>query len=612
MFMRVAAAVAACISCSIACADQADQSDSTSDFDTVVVTASRVAQPVSDVIGSVTVIDRDDIKQRQAQSLQDLLRGEAGIDIYNNGGPGKASGMYMRGANTDQTLILVDGQRLGSATDGTTAIQFIPVDQIERIEIVRGSRSSLYGSDAIGGVIQIFTRKSNGVNAAAGYGYHDTQNYSAGAGYKQNGWQFNVNGNYLQSNGINSCAGSPLIFSAGCGTNEPDDDGYRNLSGTLNFGYVNDDTDVEFNSLYARGFTAYDGTFVNETRFTESTSGMKLQTRMAGNVGAVLSAGVTQDRQSDYENSVYMSRFNTNKQQASLQSNWQIDSSQSLTAGIDYLKDTIDSDTQYTATSRRNTGEFAEYMLKQDSAELNASVRNDDNEQFGSNRTGSLGLKWWTRNKDLSFNAGWSKAFHAPSFNDLYYPGYSNPDLLPEISRSTELGISATSASLTWSLQAYETNVDHLIALNNQYLPFNIGQARLRGIEFTLNKTWKQWNTAITYTLQDPRSRASDDNFNHILPRRTRQAGRFNLGYTSGKLQIFGMLNIIGPRFDDLANSYRLGGYTTLDINASWNFTKTFSAQLKFGNVFNRQYESAALFNQPGRNVYFTVSYHHH
>lgn len=609
MSIRIAAAIAVCISCTTALADQSQES--TGPLDTVVVTASRIQQSVSDVIGSVTVIDRKQIEQRQAQSLQDLLRGEAGIDIYNNGGLGKASGIFMRGTNTDEVLILVDGQRLGSATDGTTAIQFIPVDQIERIEIVRGPRSSLYGSDAIGGVIQIFTRKPKGVHASAGYGYHDTQNYSAGAGYKKHGWQFNINGNYLQSNGINSCAGSPLTFSVGCGTYEPDDDGYRNLSGTMNFGYVSGDTDLQFNSLYARGFTAFDGSFVNETRFTESTSGAKLQTRMAKNFVTSVSVGTTQDRQSDYENGLYMSRFNTRRHRASLQSNWQITSSQTFIAGIDYLKDAVDSDTQYTKTSRRNTGEFAEYLIKQDAAELDASIRNDDDQQFGSNRTGSFGLKWWTRNRALSLNVGWGKAFHAPTFNDLYYPGYSNPDLLPEISRSTEVGLSGTAASLDWSLQAYETKVDDLIALNNLYLPFNIGQARLRGVEFTLNETWKQWNTAITYTLQDPRSRSDGENFNHILPRRSRQSGRLSAGYTAGKLQMLGILNVVGPRFDDLANTYRLGGYTTLDLNVSWSFSPTITSQLKLSNVFDRQYESAALFKQPGRNVNFTVSWKH-
>lgn len=608
MSIRIAAAIAVCISSTVVFADQMDSADS---LDTVVVTASRVAQPVSDVIGSVTVIDSNEIEQRQAQSLQDLLRGEAGIDIYNSGGLGKDSGIYLRGANTDETLILVDGLRLGSATAGTTAIQFIPVDQIERIEIVRGPRSSLYGSDAMGGVIQIFTRNSDGENASVGYGYHDTQNYSAGAGFKKDGWRFNVNGNYLQSNGINSCSGSPLIYSVGCGVYEPDDDGYRNLSGILNFGYTAGDTDLAFNSLYTKGFTAFDGSFVNQTRFTESTSGVKLQTRMADNMVTSLSGGITQDRQSDFENGLYMSRFNTEKHQASLQSDWQIASSQSLIVGVDYLNDAIDSDTQFTETSRHNTGEFMEYMLKQDAAELNASIRNDDNEQYGANQTGSLGLKWSTSSKALSFNAGWGKAFHAPTFNDLYYPGYSNSNLLPEVSQSTELGMSGAAASLTWSLQAYETAIDDLIVLNNLYVPFNVGEARIRGVELTLNKTWQQWNTEITYTAQNPLSRSNDDNFNHVLPRRSRQAGRFSLGYTSGKWQVLGIFNATGPRFDDLANSYRLGGYTTLDINTSWNFSPAFTAQLKFGNIFNRQYETAALYNQPGRSVYFTVSYRH-
>jgi len=181
---------ACCVSTQAIAAEQLEE---------VVVTASRTEQPISKVIGSVTVITREQIEQRQAQSLQELLRGELGIDITNQGGQGKISNIFMRGANSNQTVILLDGQRLDSATSGTTRIEFIPVDQIERIEIVRGPRSSLYGSDAMGGIIQIFTRKNEGMNTSVSTGSYATHGLSTGYGLENDKLRLKLNGTYLQS-----------------------------------------------------------------------------------------------------------------------------------------------------------------------------------------------------------------------------------------------------------------------------------------------------------------------------------------------------------------------------------------------------------------------------
>ncbi|HEX2584515.1 MAG TPA: TonB-dependent receptor plug domain-containing protein, partial [Steroidobacteraceae bacterium] len=425
MSIRIAAAVAACVSCSIAFADQAE---SFSDADTVVVTASRIAQPVSDVIGSVTVIDREEIDRRQPQSLQELLRGEAGIDIYNNGGLGKVSAIFMRGSNGSQTLFLVDGQRLGSATDGTTAIQFIPVDQIERIEIVRGPRSSLYGSDAIGGVIQIFTRKHDGFNAALGYGYHNTQTYSAGGGMDTGSFRFSVNGNYQQSNGYNSCRGDGILF-VGCYTNEPDDDRYRNLSGSMHVGYkFGNFADFEVHDLYTTGYTEFDGYF-NQGRFVEHAPGINLKLAPTSYLTMTLSGSITHDDQDNYHNAQFLSRYNTEKHNASLLTDWSINHANDVMLGIDYLRDHIDTvldptdpTVTYAATSRNSHGVFAEYLGKFGAHELSASVRSDNSNQYGTHNTGSAGWKWQVIDKALSLNAGYGQAFHAPTFNDLYFP----------------------------------------------------------------------------------------------------------------------------------------------------------------------------------------------
>ena len=612
MSIRFAAAIAASVSCATAAADQLDFDTSE---DTVVVTASRVAQPISEVIASVTVIDREEIERRQPQSLQDLLRGEAGIDIYNNGGLGKVSGIFMRGSNTAQTLILVDGQRLGSATDGTTAIQFIPVDQIERVEIVRGPRSSLYGSDAIGGVIQIFTRKANGVNASVGYGYHNTQNYSLSAGYSNNGWRMNFTGNYIQSNGFDSCRGDGTLF-VGCFANEPDDDRYRNTSASAHLGYsFGTKADVELQDLYSTGYTEFDGYF-NQGRFTEHAPGITLKLTPLDALTLMLSGSITHDDQDNYHNAAFLSRYNTEKHNASLLGDVKFSKDHGITLGVDYLRDHIDTVLDptdptviYAATTRNSHGEFVQYLGKIDSQELSASIRSDQSNQYGTHNTGNAGWKWQVIDKRLAFNAGWGRGFHAPTFNDLYFPyGSGNPNLKPESSENYELGASGDIAVLNWSLQMYESRVQDLIALDSNFSPINT-DAKMRGVELMTHTSWNKLNVAINYTWLDPRNRQIGSDYNKLLPRRARQSGRIELGYDCSVVQFNSIVNVAGPRFDDLANTKRLGGYTTVDVSATWKFLKSFSAQLKLNNVLDHRYETAQYYNQEGRSAYVTFRY---
>lgn len=577
------------------------------ELEAVVVTAARVAQPISEVIGSVTVITREEIEKRQAGSLQDLLRGELGIDISNNGGPGKISSLYLRGANSSQTLILVDGVRLGSATAGTTSIEFIPVEQIERIEIVRGPRSSLYGSDAIGGVIQIFTRSNDSFSAGVGTGSYNTQNYSAGFGMQGDTLRFSVNGNYLQTDGFNSCVGS---FSNGCFTVEPDDDGYRNSSVSAQLGYAfGAVADLELRTLYTQGFTEFDGSFVNESRFRNSAPSLKLHITPNDALGITLSGGITQDKSYSFENSVYMSRFNTEKRNAGLQVDWQI-GQQKISVGADYLDDVIDSDTAFIVSERDNNGLYAQYLGKLGTHELSASVRRDDNEQFGTHSTGNVGWKWFVLDQALAINAGWGKAFHAPTFNDLYYPyGYGNPNLKPERSQSYELGASGKKDWFDWSVQAYSTEADDLIAYNNAFLPDNVSKARLQGVETAVNGTWQKLRAGLNYTYQDPRSRQAGSNFDHILARRARNSGRFDLSYDFGAALISTSINAVGPRFDDLANTLPMAGYTTVDLRANVTLSKDLALQVTLGNFFDRHYETVRYYNEEGRSVYVTLRY---
>ncbi|HEY5806524.1 MAG TPA: TonB-dependent receptor [Povalibacter sp.] len=612
-FRPLRAAVAA-ITCAASFSTLAATTDTVDD---IIVTAARIAQPESDVIGSVTVITREDIQRRQVQSVQDLLRGETGISIANNGGLGKLSSMFVRGTEADQVLVLVNGIRVGSATAGTTRIEYIPVDQIERIEIVRGPRSSLYGADAIGGVIQIFTRQTEGPAVSVGGGSHNTYSASGSFGMKGEQSWLSVAGNYIESEGFNSCRDSSngVFFTGGCFTDEPDADGFRNASGSLRTGYRwGERADIEASALYASGHSEYDGDFGNETDFVESVYALKGHVAPSEKWNLTMLVGTSRDDADDFANGDYVGTFETERRNASLQSDWSLASNQVLTLGVDYLDDRVDSTTDYDETSRDNTGVFGQYQFRLGAHEVLASARTDDNEQFGDHTTGSLGWKWFV-NDAFAVHAGWGSAFLAPSFNDLYYPfGNGNPDLRPEESDSFEAGASGTVAQVTWSATAFQTQIDDMIVyvydpVAQAGQPQNINEARIRGLELEARTRYENWSFGLGYTGLDPRHRGAGANYDNILPRRARQAGRVEVAFDTGNVSIGTTINLVGSRYDDVANTRKLDSYSLVDLIGQYSFGTGWSVQAKVANAFDEDYETASFYYQDGRSYFVTLQY---
>jgi vitamin B12 transporter len=582
----------------------------------VVVTATRIEQPLSEVIGSVSVITREDIQRRAVHSTQDLLRGETGLGVINLGGLGKLSNVFLRGADAEQVLVLIDGVRVGSATSGTTPLEFIPVDQIERIEIIRGPRSSLYGSDAIGGVIQIFTRRSDALSVNVGGGSHATSNASASFGASSQSAWINVSGNRIESRGYNSCAGAPFPPGGGCFTNEPDRDGYENTSGTLRTGYRWGRGEVEGTALFAAGTTEYDGDFSNVTEFTERVVSLRGRFDATEQWSMTVLAGNSLDEQ-DYlyddastaQPDVLMSQFDTERQHASLQSDFVFTNGDSLTVGMDYLEDRIDSTTAFDVDSRDDVGVFGQYQAELGAHRVLASARYDDNEQFGSYETGNLGWKW-ALNERWSLTAAWGSAFGAPTFNDLYYPGFSNPNLDPETSDSFELGLGWTSASLALSLAAFESDVDDLIVYDASLsAPNNLNRARIRGLEADVDANLGEWILSLGYSALDPRNRTPGADFGNFLPRRARHSGHVEIGRAFGPVDGRIRFSAEGSRYDDAANSYRLGSYGIVDLVFDYAIAGAWTVQGKIGNLLDRDYRTVRWYNQDDRTFFVNVRY---
>lgn len=585
----------------------------------VIVTATRTVQNADEALAAVTVFTRAEIERLQASSVQELLRGVAGIGIASNGGAGKVASLFLRGTDSDHVLVLVDGVKIGSATAGAAAIQDLPIEMIERIEIVRGPRSGLYGSEAIGGVIQIFTRRGGrgdggyAPRLALGAGSQGTHEVSAGVSGGSSAAWFDASAGSFETDGFNACIGRPFPAGAGCYVDEPDRDGYRNRSASLRGGLRFDNgTELQANALRAEGRNHFDGSFENRADVVQEVYGAQLRAPAAANTTLTAAVGRSADRSDGYLGSVFTSRFDTTRDTASVQGDIAFGAASLLTLGVDYQNDRVDGSTQYTVGERANTGVFVEAQTALGAHALQASVRSDDNQQFGSHVTGNLG--WGTAlGAGVRAYASAGTGFKAPSFNDLYYPGFGNPALEPEESKSVELGLKGTHDGARpagrWSASVFYTRIDRLIGFDASFVPANIDQARITGFEANFGTTLAGVEIGGTLTLLDPKNRSAGADDGKQLPRRAKQMARIDLDRGFGAWRVGASLNAEGRRYDDQANAVRLGGFATLDLRAEYAFARDWRLQAKVSNATDKVYQTAYLFAQPGRSVFVTLRY---
>lgn len=582
-------------------------------LDDQLITATRTEQRAGQSLASVSVLDREDIERSQAQSVPDLLRRLPGISLSSNGGPGKATSLYLRGSESDHVLVLIDGIKAGSVSSGGASFQDLPVELVERIEVVRGPRSSLYGSEAIGGVIQIFTRKGaeQGLSpwAYAGAGSQSTYEGSAGvAAGDGRGW-FTLGVSSLDTAGIDAKAN-------GASGHEPDRDGYRNLSGSLRGGYRFDNgLELDGSLLQVDSHNDYDSVNSRRTKgFDANSDGVQ---RVIGGRArfavlepwrVTLAAGRSEDKSDAYQDGAFYSRFDSRRDSASWQNDLELAPGQTLTLGYDWQQDELSSSVDYAVTSRDNRGTFAQYLGNAGRHDWQLSLRHDDNQQFGSRNTGNAAWGYALSDAVRAF-VSYGTAFKAPTFNELYYPDYGNPDLDAETSRSLELGVAGQHGWGHWGVNLYRTVVDDLIAYDSaRRAPDNIDQARIRGVELQLGSQWRDWVWNVNASLLDPESRASGSRGND-LPRRARQLFNLDLDRRFDALSLGASLHAEGRRYDDLANNNRLSGFATLDLRGEYQLSPEWRLQARLSNLLDADYQTTLGYEQPGRAVLFGVRY---
>ncbi len=574
----------------------------------VVVTATRTAQSADETLAAVTVVSREEIERSQAQSLVELLAGLPGIDIITNGGAGKHASILLRGTNAGHTLFLIDGMQIGSATLGSASPQYLPLAQIERIEIVRGPQSALYGSDAIGGVIQIFTRKGSKqtrANASIGAGQLNTRQYEAGLSASLGKLSYAAQLSRLTTDNID-------VLNA-----PADSDGYRNTAGSFNAAYrINNTAGVEANLLRANGINEYDSNWdANaqlESRFLQRSGNVRLYFKPTGSVQTSLRSGESRDYATEFRNGVEGDRFNTRRVSHSLQNDITLGSRDLFTLGIDHQNDQIVSSVSYDETTRSNTALFMQNQWQGAQHNLSLGARRDDNEAFGVHTTGQLA--WGYRfADDLRLSASHGTGFKAPTFNDLYYQdpwgSNGNPELQPEESRSSELALQQHFAGSHWQLRTFRTHITNLIQWVEVapwlWQPNNVGNARIDGIELEGGLHSRAWRLNGSLTLQEPR----DTDTNTYLQRRARQSVRLNLDRLGGSFSWGSSLRLEGDRYDDSANTVLLRGYTLANLHAAYQLNGALALRAKVDNLFDENYTNVAGFDMPGRVGFVSLHY---
>jgi vitamin B12 transporter len=578
-------------------------------LDEIVVTADRKARTVDATLAPVSIVTRQDIEKYQATSLPDVLRRLPGITLSNSGGVGKATSVFLRGTNSSHILVLVDGVKVGSATTGSVAFEDLPLDQVERIEVVRGPRSSLYGSEAIGGVIQIFTRKGGKgfqpeISVSAGSNNTQKANVNL-AGGNATTW-YNVNGGTEQTDGFNATANNK----------EPDADGYARDSVSLRTGHrFANGTEAEVNALHAAGDSQFDSSFNNEAHFTQNVVSGKVKHALSDKVLLMAQLGQARDESDNYLNGQPLTAFrtyNTRRNTAAVQADLGVGENGSATVGLDWQNDQVTSDSVYDRTSRDNTGLFANYQTDIGKNRVDVSTRHDDNEQFGGHNTGAVAIGRDLAN-GMRVTGSYGTAFKAPTFNNLYYPFSGDPDLKPETAQNAELGVSGKLAGgkAQWSANVFSNDIDNLISYPPpDYQVSQTDKARIQGLELSATTQLAGWDVNGNATLQQPENRSGADAGKQLIYR-PKQLASVDIDRALGKFRVGASVHGESQRYTDSANteSKKLAGYGTLDVRADYRVSKDWTVGAKLGNVLDKAYQTNNGYNQDGVNGLVTVKY---
>jgi vitamin B12 transporter len=591
------ARLAAALLAALAAPALADGADGVRDEAPVTVTAQRHAQTTDEALASVTVITRADIERSQAPDLIDLLARQAGVDVARTGGPGAQSTVFLRGANSAQTLYLVDGIRVNSTGQGVFDLAHLPLEAVERIEIVRGPRAALWGSDAIGGVIHVITRDPGARSLSVHAGGQGRVGASAQLGLAGDAGSLGVAFGAEDVDGFNSTTPDNFSF-------DPDRDGYARQHASLGGRFaLGERHALSLRTLATRAKVDFD----QGRTEADNTSGALTLAGALGAGGADYSVALGEARE-DLATAAFGSAFESRRRSLDAMLGLPLGGSARLQAGVNLQREDGTSLSSFSGTvferSRDNHAGFVAASARAGAHAFEAAVRHDDNDQFGTATSGSAA--WgWTFAEGWKARASWAEGFRAPTFNELYSPGFGglfagNPALRPEASRSTELGLEWTpAAGHQLDLAAYRTRVRDLVAFSGPlFQAININRAEVDGAELGYAWTAGAWRLEGQLTWQQP---IDADTGRRLLRRADRKAG-LAVDYAFANGVALGLEGQAASERQDFDGP--LAGYGLLHARVALPLGRSdWRLEARVENLLDRDYTLASGYATPGRTA---------
>ncbi|PMN69101.1 outer membrane vitamin B12 receptor BtuB [Enterovibrio norvegicus] len=578
--------------------------------DTMVVTASRFEQPVSTVLAPVSVLTRSDIEELQANSLVDALKTLPGIEIGQSGGRGQLASIFLRGTNSNHVLVMVDGVRLPRTMLGTIDFNMLPLNTVERIEVIRGSGATVYGSDAIGGVINIITRNdAEGTRFGIGGGSFGSASANAGVTQKlSDDVSMQFMGGLESTDGYNV---RPDIAPV------DDEHGFESKNVSLRLSYApSENWSSNVVGRWYENEVGFAGG-LGEKRYlwVESKSIGADSGYTAGKWNTLARIEVGEQKNYDYEEGSSPSADSLTSEirqiYSSLTSRYQARDNFALTAGVDltlekYLDGSFISADSIQDNPRQNIGVFglANWNIT-DSILLEGSVRHDDNDQFGGNTTG-LVAAGWDVNDDYRIFGSYGTAFKAPGFDKLYGSS-GNANLKPEKSENIEVGIEGVTYDVNWSLNGYINTIDNLIVYSGNWpdgMQENVEEARIKGVELIAGFDLGPIYNEISAELRDPK----DVTKNEQLARRAEKLAKWRTSTRVSDVLLGTQFMYQGER-PNFSGGDVLGSFSVWDVTAQYDINDNITLGGKVSNLFDKEYETAGDYPAAERAFYVNLNF---
>ncbi|RJG14769.1 TonB-dependent receptor plug domain-containing protein [Massilia cavernae] len=582
----------------------------------VLVTATRAPQAAVDVLSDHIVLSSEDILRSGAGNVVDLLQKQRGIEVTRNGGPGTTASVFMRGGDSKQTVVLVDGVRIGSSTTGVANWAALPLANIDRIEIIYGPLATMYGADAIGGVVQLFTKRGAGapaMKAAIGAGSEKARRAEAAVAGSTGGVSYAFAAAREQDDGFSSTLPASSSFNA-------DKDGYRKESASSQLAVsLASGHEAGLLFLHSRLNAQYDaGRASYDVRTVQSLDNIALYSKHQLTPGwqLKLQASQADDKSANFSNATATGTSSIDTRQTAFSAQSDV----ALGAGLLQMllerreEEVVSSSTAALTTGRTTNSAALAYSLKRDAHLATASTRIDDSSQYGSKVTGGIGYGYRIT-RTLRANASAGTSFRAPTFNELYFPGFGVAGNQPEHGKNVEAGLAFNDGATEATAVYYRNRITDLL-VNTTPCPvevathpfgcaYNVNRAMLTGLSVGARTRLGDFDLRGAFDLQDPR----DDTTGKQLVRRSRRHANFSVEYRTGPLVAGAGVHLSGKRFDDTANRNVLGGYGLLNLFASYRFAPDWSAIVRWNNATDKRYQLARNYATAGSQVFAGVRY---